>query len=213
MRGRGAAGWAILVLALAVPGLLFYNWWSRMDREKKRQLNISVRKHTEAAPFAGSENKNRLVNPVAAQAAVSTAAAAQTPAEAAAPAPSPAQPEAAPAPAGPVAASATAALPDFPARDPMLSPYDMVRLKRQELEKMMRASELSVKKIVPEEPPAENNIDLQGIVSAGGVNKAIVNGEVVGEGDTVEGAVILKISDRSVVFRHKNRKFTKYVSR
>lgn len=207
MRSRGAAGWAVLVLALCVPGVLFYNWWSRMDKEKKRQLNVSVRKHTEAAPFADSENKNKLVNPVAAQAA------APAPAPAPPLLPSLAQPEAAPAPAAPVAASTATALPDFPARDPMLSPYDVVRLKRQELEKIMRTSDLPSRRIVPVEPPVENNIDLQGIVSAGGVNKAIVNGEVVGEGDTVEGAVILKISGRSVVFRHKNRKFTKHVSR
>jgi hypothetical protein len=216
MKNRGAVGWLILVLALAVPGVLFFNWWSKMDKEKKKQLSFSVRKRTEGLPFAGPANKNKLTNPVA-----------QVPAPL--PASLPAEPEVLVAsgaaatslvpPATPLPPEPSLAVPlDFPTRDPMLSPYDLVRMKRQELERMLATSALSPKalpkKMIPADPPIENSIDLQGIIfAAGGVNKAIVNGEVVGEGDMVDSALVLKISKQSVVFRHKNRKFTKVVNK
>ncbi|UPT75915.1 MAG: hypothetical protein M0D55_09735 [Elusimicrobiota bacterium] len=35
---RGGFGWVILVIALAVPGVLFYNWWSHLKAEQARAV-------------------------------------------------------------------------------------------------------------------------------------------------------------------------------
>lgn len=151
-----------------------------------------------------------------------------------APAPAPAAEPAQPAPgAEPPPADAAAqppapstAVPGYylagagiPDRDPTLSPYDFLRLRRIEEEKLARILELQernkprvVRKAV--EPPIERTIDLQGIVSnAEGENKAIINGEIFGEGELINGKVkILRIGAQSVVFAYKAKRFTMSVN-
>ncbi|OGS41428.1 MAG: hypothetical protein A3J82_06300 [Elusimicrobia bacterium RIFOXYA2_FULL_69_6] len=108
-------------------------------------------------------------------------------------------------------------------RDPTLSPYDQVRIEQIEVERQIRLQDLqeaAEQKTRPVRKPQvqiEKMIDLQGIVSAGGTNKAIVNNEVVGEGDTIKtsaGAVrVVRITTQGVGFAFKDKRFNKSVSR
>jgi hypothetical protein len=106
------------------------------------------------------------------------------------------------------------------ARDPMLSPYDMVRIAEDELKKRRAAEEVEGaatktqhKKRVVEERPAESLVDLQGIVSTGDGDKAIVNGEVVGEGDLIGQVKVVKITPTAVVFLYHKKRFIKGISK
>ena len=71
---RGGLGWVILVVALAVPGVLFYNWWSHLKADREKTVAAKARGRVpDGGVFLSSPN-NKLVNPMAP--AVSTAAAA-----------------------------------------------------------------------------------------------------------------------------------------
>ena len=248
MATKSSVGWLILAFALAVPGVLFYQWYTHLDLEKKKALSMKVRL-SETGLFQSSPKKDRLVNPLpppaqpqpaAVQpAAASTAAAAGLPAAApvagavppltAAPAPTAApalepQAPAAPAADAAVAPSTGSQITAFLAwRDPTLSPYDQVRIEQIELERQIRLQDLQEAKEQQARPvrkpqvQIERLIDLQGIVSAGGVNKAIVNNEVVGEGDTIKtsaGAVrVVRITTQGVGFAFRDKRFSKSVSR
>ncbi|MDD5656532.1 MAG: general secretion pathway protein GspB, partial [Elusimicrobia bacterium] len=138
----------------------------------------------------------------------------------------PAAPAAAspPAPAEP-AAGIDAAPPASPQalafqswRDPTLSPYDVLRIKQNEIEREAKRQELRKAgerrgRANPAFNP-ERIVELQGIVSASdGSNRAIVNGEVVSEGDAISGVRVLRITTRGVVFGYKNKRFMKAVNR
>ncbi|MCR4295257.1 MAG: hypothetical protein NUW21_06960, partial [Elusimicrobia bacterium] len=72
---RGGLGWVILVIALAVPGVLFYNWWSGLKAEREKAVAAKARGRVpEGGVFQSSPNA-KLVNPMAP--AVSTAPAAE----------------------------------------------------------------------------------------------------------------------------------------
>ena len=228
---RSSLSWLILVLALLIPGFLFYNWWSRMDRARKHDLNVKVRTRLGDTPFAGGgAPKTKLTNPMAAAdpAAVAPlpgAAAPSAPAQAAAQAGEPQQPSAVPAPEQPPAApveppqdAAPAVV--VPQRDPTLSPYDVVRIERKLLEEQIRLREIDEaankkvrKKLPPKDPDPRTLVDLQGIVETMDGNKAIVNGEMVTEGDLIGKVKVLKITSQGVVFGFKNQRFTKSVNK
>ncbi|MEK7859204.1 MAG: hypothetical protein AAB320_08690 [Elusimicrobiota bacterium] len=243
---RSSLSWLILVLALLIPGFLFYNWWSRMDRARKHDLNVKVRTRLGDTPFAGGgAPKTKLTNPMAAadpaavapgglspaapaSAAVTPlpgAAATSAPAQTAAQASEPQQPSAAPAPEQPPAAPVEPPLDAAPAvvvpqRDPTLSPYDVVRIERKLLEEQIRLREIEEaankkvrKKLPPKDPDPRTLVDLQGIVETMDGNKAIVNGEMVTEGDLVGKVKVLKITSQGVVFGFKNQRFTKSVNK
>jgi len=83
MATKSSVGWVILAVALAVPGVLFYRWFSHLDKAQKRELSVKVRSRIpDGGPFAVSPNKNKLVNPMAtpAPAAPATPGALGTPA-------------------------------------------------------------------------------------------------------------------------------------
>lgn len=82
IQAKGGLGWAILAAALAIPGLLFYNWWSHLKAERQRSISQKARTRVpEAGVFATpAPGGDKLVNPVSA----STAAPAADPAAAAA---------------------------------------------------------------------------------------------------------------------------------
>ena len=40
---RGGLGWVILVVALAVPGVLFYNWWSHLKADREKTVAAKAR--------------------------------------------------------------------------------------------------------------------------------------------------------------------------
>ncbi|MDP3543829.1 MAG: hypothetical protein Q8T11_15280 [Elusimicrobiota bacterium] len=235
---RGGLGWVILVIALAVPGVLFYNWWSGLKAEREKAVAAKARGRVpEGGVFQSSPNA-KLVNPMAP--AVSTAAAAEPaagPADAAGVIPAAAaEPPAAlppPAPAvdaAPVASTESAAA--FAAssttilplkRDPTLSPFDMVRLLEEEEARRKAAEDLAnaskFRNRAPAKPKAVNPtslVNLQGIVSNPDSGfKAIVNDEVLGVGDFIGDTKIriIKITDLGVTFNYQGKKFTKGVSR
>jgi hypothetical protein len=163
---RGGLGWVILVIALAVPGVLFYNWWSHLKADREKAVAAKARGRVpEGGVFQSSPNA-KLVNPMAP--AVSTASAAEPAVVSTGSAPAPV---AAAAPAAPVAPAASA-VPDASAatpaaadaapvsggqtpafalststvvalkRDPTLSPFDLVRILEEEEAKRKAAEDL-----------------------------------------------------------------------
>jgi hypothetical protein len=228
---RSGLGWMILVLALAVPGLLFYNWWSALKAEREKAVAAKAK---ERIPPGGvfstppADAAGKLVNPIAPSTAAAPApaggpedAAAASTVVAATPV---AAPSSTPAPAPPsVEPSVSSSVVPVISlrRDPMLSPGDLVRIQQEALERRLAEEALRREQErrnrpapVKRAPPPETLIELQGIVeSPDGDNKAIVNNEVVGVGEVVAGSRIVKITASGVVFEHKGRRFVKGVSR
>ncbi len=258
MATKSSVGWLILAFALAVPGVLFYQWYTHLDLEKKRALTTKVRlKDTDL--FRNSPKQDKLINPIAP--AVAPVAALQTPSgiglalgappvalsgggerlpsKDGGPLPADAIPaSASPTPVVPSAPATTeAATPEVPQahstpavnpfqawRDPTLSPHDLVEIERLGLEKQLALAELKDRALnrpkAPHKPPSvhmEKLIDLQGIVSIEGRNKAIVNNDMVAEGDIVKtkaGPVkVMRITIQKVIFGYKQKTFSKAVNR
>ena len=225
---RGGLGWVILVVALAVPGVLFYNWWSHLKADREKTVAAKTRGRVpEGGVFQSSPNA-KLVNPMTP--AVSTAAAvvvadavpaavAPQAAQAVSPAPVVA-PGAEQAPA--VSSMTATALPLK--RDPTLSPFDQVRLLEEEEARRKAAQDLldaskpkprGGARAKPKVNP-ETMVNLQGIVSNPESGfKAIVNDEVLGAGEFIGSTKIkiVKINDLGVTFDYMGKRFTKGVSR
>lgn len=183
---RGGLGWVILVIALAVPGVLFYNWWSHLKADREKAVAAKARGRVpEGGVFQSSPNA-KLVNPMAPAASTAAVAApAAAPADAApvaaAAAPSaPSDPSVPSAPAvasaativAPVASSApaeggqttafavsTAAFVPLK-RDPTLSPFDLVRILEEEEARRKAAEDLeNAKKIKVRGPRKPKAVD------------------------------------------------------
>jgi len=234
---RGGLGWVILVIALAVPGVLFFNWWSHLKADREKAVAAKARGRVpEGGVFTSSPNA-KLVNPMTPATAPAATPVAATPVSAAPLAtPAPAQastqvlPDAAPAgaaeapaaPAAPAASTTTAAAPLK--RDPTLSPFDQVRLLEEEEARAKAARDLAEasrprsggkRGPAPVRDPSAL-INLQGIVSNPDSGfKAIVNDEVLGVGDLVGNTKIkiVKITDLGVTFDFRGKRFSKGVSR
>lgn len=238
---RGGLGWVILVIALAVPGVLFYNWWSHLKADREKAVAAKARGRVpEGGVFQSSPNA-KLVNPMAP--AASTAAVA-----APAAAPANAAPVAAPVSVPSAPAVASAATIDAPAassapaeggqaaafaastatfaplkRDPTLSPFDLVRILEDEEARRKAAEDLANaskprggKKGKPKVVDPASKVNLQGIVSNPDSGfKAIVNDEVLGVGEFIGDTKIkiVKITDLGVTFLYQGKKFSKGVSR
>lgn len=215
---KGGFGWLILVGALAVPGILFYSWWSHLKAEREQAVAAKARdRMPEGGIFEADPNPSKLVNPIASS---STAVAAETASEdgVAQAAPTPPAADLIPVEAGssPVPVQTAVAAPPVPAlpslkRDPMLSPLDLLRLK--EIEDRKRHSEKLLHQYKPRSNrPVASLIELKGIISGpSGEPKAIVNDEVVGAGQRVGGVLVLRITETTVTFEHKGKRFTKSV--
>lgn len=239
---RGGLGWVILVIALAVPGVLFFNWWSHLKADREKAVAAKARGRVpEGGVFQSSPNA-KLVNPMtpaASTAAVAAPGAAVADAAAAVPA-SPAV-----ASAATMDASASAALSTAPAapaeggqaasftvstttfvplkRDPTLSPFDLVRILEEEEARRKAAEDLENAKRVRVRGPRKqkvqdpaSQINLQGIVSNPDSGfKVIVNDEVLGVGEFIgkTGIKIVKITDLGVTFVYQGKRFSKGVSR
>ncbi len=105
---RGGLGWVILVVALAVPGVLFYNWWSHLKAEREKAVAAKARGRLPDGGMFQSSPNAKLVNPMTP--AVSTAPVMTTVAVAAPPATAPAM------------AAPPAALPPVVAAAPVVAP-------------------------------------------------------------------------------------------
>lgn len=225
---RGGFGWVILVVALAVPGVLFYNWWSHLKAEREKTVAAKARGRVpEGGVFQSSPNA-KLVNPMTpavssgttmsiaeSTTTVQPGLAADTSAQMAAPSPVVAMQT-------PVVSSTTVLVPALK-RDPTLSPFDQVRIREAEDAKIRAAEELErISKSKGRGPRAraavrpETLVNLQGIVSNPDSGfKAIVNDEVLGAGEYIGSTKIkiVKISDLGVTFEYQGKKFSKGVSR
>lgn len=156
--------------------------------------------------------------------------AAPEPAPTAAPAPSPepaagepeqaAEPQEPPPAANPSGMVAKIEYMPKTSRDPMLSVADQRQLLKERL--AAQISQQEVQKAVeevpvaPPPPPAKpfcDNFDLQGIIGAGGDVAAIVNDRIVREGDPIAGAVVERLTTRTVVFRKGKKTCMKRVSK
>jgi hypothetical protein len=214
--GRGGLGWVVLAVALAVPGGLFYNWWSGLKAEHDHAISIKASKQAGSGVFQTSPPQTgHLINPMAAStsapAGFPPAVAAQT-----APTAAGAMPTAAgampTAPAGTLATTPAGTKPlTMPgtssavalstvstvvlSRDPMMSPLDAVRLQEAALAEEARLAELAeaskphpvAKRKIKKQAPIETKIELQGIVAkADGDNLAIINGSTINPGESFE---------------------------
>lgn len=220
--GRGGLGWVILAAALAIPGVLFYSWWSHLKAERVKTVVARARGRIPVGGvFQTSPRATKLINPM-------------TPATVAPPAPvpfiaviPPVASASAPVVAAPIPLSnrpstpavSTPAAPSL-ARDPMISPFDTLRLKEEEDEKRLARQRLLEERVGKRprgsrgKPRPETLIELQGIISnAGGGAKAIVNNEVVGTGESVGKFRVVRITPADVTFEYQGRRFTKSVSR
>lgn len=231
---KGGLGWAILAAALAVPGFLFYNWWSHLKAERQKSISQKARSRVpEAGVFpTPAPAGDKLVNPIAASSgavaapAVSTAAPLAEPAAVAAPAAvtDAGEPGAGPAPGTLPAPQESTGTVVALSRDPTLSPMDIVRMQQEEMERRMAEEALRAAANLRRNPPKareipiESFVELQGIVAnANGENKAIVNDAVVGVGETFDArgrpVRVLKITAAGVTFQYKSKRFIKNVNR
>jgi hypothetical protein len=208
MAPRNPVGWLILILGLAVPVLLFHAWQSRLQKTQRQQAQQRVR--LKPAGFPSAVQGQRLSNPL------------QEPA--AAPPPESPVPESAqalplavavlPAPAL-VAALAAPAFAQW--RDPTLSPFDILRIEEDKIEKEVAKRDIEEEKerLIPRpkpKPSAEKLIALQGIIYVDAGNRAaIVNGEIFREGQAIPtkaGPVKVRgISPEQVQFEHGGKRF------
>lgn len=240
---RGYAGWLALLLSLAIPAWMAYNWWSHLNDESKRQMSRKIRRRLPQGEglFPGSPWREKFINPMAGAAPVvssgtlrgnnsfsrtapqqpiSRAQSAAAAAAMTADKPALAAPAAAPAEAAvatvlnrSTAAHANASPAPavkavertFIARDPTLSPSDLMGMDQEGASRRPSAGVESRKGRI------ENAVDLQGIVAVGRRNKAIVNGRMVGEGDSIGQIKVVRITINRVTFAYKDKRFTKVV--
>jgi len=163
--GKAGLGWAVLAVALAVPGFLFYNWSSRLKAEHDKTLSAKARGRVpDGGLFQTPPAAGRLVNPIVGSTATAAGAAPRAAMSAATPAlPAAAKPGAVPAASGapavagappaeapaPAAARSAASVAESTAaaaafilpRDPLLSPLDLVRIEeyKEEMARRERA--------------------------------------------------------------------------
>lgn len=239
MKGK-SLGWLILVGALAVPAVLFFKWWTQMKATQGAESRQAV---PASAPFAGgSQAPAQEPAPAASEPAAAAPAApaepvpAKAPETASAPAPAVApEPVAQAAPAsGPAAPEEPAPAEEPPSggtmvakieympkssRDPMLSVSDQRELLKQKMaaqisqQELQKAAEEPVQAPAPPPKPLCDSFNLQGIIGTGGDVAAIVNDNIVREGDRVAGAVIERLTTRTVVFRKGKKTCMKRVSK
>ncbi|MBI4060087.1 MAG: hypothetical protein HY403_01520 [Elusimicrobia bacterium] len=208
--GRGGLGWAILAVSLAVPGVLFYNWWSHLKAEREKTVAAKARGRVPDGGVFESSPNAKLVNPMAP--IVSTASAAAPTPTPALEAAAPAAAAAAPGAPGPTFASSMTAEATLK-RDPTLSPYDRMRL--EEAARGAAGAKSRGKKQKSAVNPAAL-VDLQGIISnSEGGFKAIVNNEAAGAGEFIGRTKvrIVKITELSVTFDYQGKRFSKGISR
>ncbi len=110
-------------------------------------------------------------------------------------------------------------------RDPMLSVFDLREImKKREQERLAQeqlqraAEELKNPKPVeePKGPPPKplcDNFELQGIVATPDGISALINDRVISEGQTISGAVVERITTRTVVFKKGRKTCMKRVSK
>ena len=208
---KGGLGWLILAAALAVPGILFYSWWSHMKAQREQSMAAKARgRIPEGGVFQATPNPSKLVNPIASSSSPVTVVEAAEAGTAQAAVTAPPADSIPTAPLAPTKVAAAAAPPALK-RDPMISPFDALRLKEEDARRRSAQDQLHKYKR-PRGGSVESSIEVLGIISGpGGAPKAIVNNDVVGVGQRIGGVRVVRITDTSVTFEYKGKKFTKSV--
>lgn len=212
-----------MVVALMIPALLFYKWWTKIDAGKNELILESPAQAASLKPFFKADEEP-LPSPSGYKTSVSTRAlqaprAADDPA--AVPVVSQKQPSDVPAKnavsLSKVAVSTAASVVFAPKinRDPTLSPDDAEKIKEREEEaersRMLKESARRSVRPAKREQRIEDIISLQGIVETARGNKAIINGDMKNEGSVVRGAKIIRINPASVLFEYQGRRFTRKI--
>lgn len=215
-------GWLMLLVALAVPAVLFYNWWTQMQAptalEAAQEVPAgaglsSVRASPSGAPSGGAPTVP----------GSSAGGRASSPAHAAVTSSGGAAPQVQKASTVPAADTQTKAakkprrrgrkeLRYAPKtdRDPTLSILDMKLIAlREEARRRALAPAPVQKKERKRVKALHTQIELQGIISTPQGRGAIINDEIYYRGDKVLGATIRKITSSTVIFRYKGRTFYK----
>ena len=81
---------------------------------------------------------------------------------------------------------------DLSFRDPLKKPLEVTMIKEAEI------VPVKVEESVPEPEPEEEDLFLEGIIWGGSKGLAIISGNVVSEGETVNSAKVLTITESSV---------------
>ncbi len=216
MKHRGAFGWLFFFTVIAVPGLLFYYWWSGFPGRGGSGSSAPIRPQLRPEIlFSPSENpEGKLENFLASEESKPPAAAPTEPiAE-----PAAKEPVEEPSPETPASAAKEDPKPEelgsglllADLRDPTKSPYDHFLIEQRKLEAIIRKIESEPKPVV--EQPIDRLIHLQGIISINGKNKAIINDHDAGVGDLVgtrtRKARVILIRSNSVLLEYKGRRFS-----
>jgi hypothetical protein len=235
MAKKSPAGWVVLLLVLAIPGLAFYFWWNHLGGNRP-----APRKLAKTPPFSSVFNAAppgaEVSIPRVSSAPLATVSVPQVLPK------SPAVAKTTPAvPAHPSTSSSSsksllnsgktvAATPALAAnsesvtqkshkltvptlkRDPTLSPAD-----RQEIYDLLHPKpkpKITRQRIKKKKgPPIESLIDLSGIIFMSPSNaKAIINGDLMKVGQLVHGAKIIKIEKQKVIFSYHGRKVVKVMN-
>lgn len=244
MKTKSLAAWVLLLGILAVPAVLFFNWWKKMQANAASDSAAASRPMpTQAAgwtPVAAQPAADPVVQPgveVSASTGTALSGAPQpaAPAAEASSSPSPMPSAVAPeVPSQPQAFTASAPVSTQPARtglepveyapkstrDPTLSPMDAKKLAEEALAKKLAKERIRAaldeaprKREKPRKPPVEDRIELYGVVTTPEGTTAIINDQILKEGDDIYGAVIQRITTNAVVFKYGSRTFTKRVSK
>ncbi len=196
-------GWLMLLVALAVPAVLFYNWWTQL------QAPTALEAAQEVPAGAGLSSAKASPSTAPAPAAAGQA---KVPAQTAATSSGGAAPQAGKAASQKSRRRGKKEVRYAPQgdRDPTLSILDMKLIAlREEARRRALAPPPKAKKMRKRAPPLHTRITLQGIISTPQGRGAIINDEIYYRGDRVLGATIRKITSSTVIFRYKGRTFYK----
>ena len=204
----GMIGWLLLVVALAAPSLLFYNWWTGNKKNETAVQSVST-----ATVFPGGQDKSAAPTVVQPSIAVKMPVlqpAPITPVSAAAPVtgidPQRVYQSTAADQRGKTPPAHVSYFSPKSDRDPTMTPGDYQKIQeegRQRLkdERMKQQALLKQRK----DAGGENRIKMQGIVG----NSVIINGEMHSVGDTVTGVKIIKIGPNYIIGEYKGKRFKK----
>ncbi|KAF0126590.1 MAG: hypothetical protein FD189_916 [Elusimicrobia bacterium] len=231
-------GWILLAAVLAVPSVLFYNWWTA---NKAKEAQLAASQHgvprdffpAQPAPAADSQPLvtsagDTMPHGVPAQSSADDAAAGKQqpdppvrPAEAEPPAETPQAGQPAPeaSGAGTAGAETVKAGEGSPGaasyfspktkRDPFLTPEDYARIRAEEDRRRREARDRAQQQV----PQKQREVLVESRLNIQGIvgSNVIINGEMYARGDTVLGAKIVSIGSNYIIGEHKGRRFRKYM--
>lgn len=234
---RSFLGWLLLLAALAVPAVFFYNWWIKMQAPAAPEQVIAIKKGEGAFGKVKSGGPSNPIATPPVSAAKTKPSGASTSTSVAVSAPPQGVSDAQTMASTPVTSirgsdnigttppiakkrKAKSRIIEYAPetnRDPTLSILDhkILALRLAAQREAMRPKPVKKvrkpKKVIIKRIPIWKQIVVQGIISTPNGRAAIVNDEVRYRGDMVLNAQIKKITSSSVIFKYKGRTFYKRV--